>query len=79
MRRDEVLRILDGHRLEIRQYGVRSLSIFGSVARDEATPEASRADDTVPQPTIPSFGGEAAHFRGSLRAAAVPSTLVVAR
>jgi predicted nucleotidyltransferase len=38
MERDEVIRILDSHRREfIDQYGVKSLSLFGSVAREEAT------------------------------------------
>ncbi len=40
MRRDEVLAILAGHREELRQRGVRSLALFGSVARDEAGPES---------------------------------------
>lgn len=40
MRRDEVLRILREHRDEIAAFGVRGLHIFGSVARDEATPES---------------------------------------
>lgn len=36
MRRSEVLRILAEHEAELRSLGVTSLSIFGSVARDEA-------------------------------------------
>ena len=40
MRRDEALRILAGHRNAIAGYGVRSLAVFGSVARDEAGPES---------------------------------------
>lgn len=40
MRRDEVLAILAEHQDEIRARGVVSLSIFGSVARDEAGPES---------------------------------------
>jgi uncharacterized protein len=40
MRRDEVLAILAEHQDEIRARGVASLSIFGSVARDEAGPES---------------------------------------
>lgn len=40
MRRDEALRILREHRAELDEMGVRSLSIFGSVARDEAGPES---------------------------------------
>lgn len=38
MRRDEVLAILADHQDEIREMGVSTLSIFGSVARDEAGP-----------------------------------------
>lgn len=41
MTRDEVLRILRGDWQHLRQqFGVRSLSVFGSVARDEATPDS---------------------------------------
>jgi predicted nucleotidyltransferase len=36
MRRTEALRIIAEHEAELRDLGVRSLSIFGSVARDEA-------------------------------------------
>ena len=39
MRRDDVLAILAAHRDELREtYGVKSLALFGSVARDEAGP-----------------------------------------
>jgi predicted nucleotidyltransferase len=38
MKRDEVLRILRAHRDELREkFGVKSLALFGSMARDEAT------------------------------------------
>ncbi len=40
MRRDEALTILAAHKAELRQHHVRSLSIFGSVARDEAGPDS---------------------------------------
>jgi predicted nucleotidyltransferase len=40
MRRDEALRILREHRAELDEMGVRSLALFGSVARDEAGPES---------------------------------------
>lgn len=40
MRRDEVLAILSAHRAELHALGVKSLSVFGSVARDEAGPES---------------------------------------
>jgi len=36
MRRDEVLAILRAHRDDLRRLGARSLSLFGSTARDEA-------------------------------------------
>ena len=38
MKREEVVRILNEHRAELNErYGVKSLALFGSVARDEAT------------------------------------------
>ena len=38
MRREEAIRILEAHRQEMRErFGVKSLRIFGSVARDEAS------------------------------------------
>lgn len=40
MRRDEVLRILREHKAELDAMGISSLSVFGSVARDEAGPES---------------------------------------
>lgn len=41
MRRDEVLSFLSFHRQELMErFGVRSLALFGSVARDEAGPES---------------------------------------
>ena len=40
MERDEALRILAEHRDEIAAYGVKSLAIFGSVARNEARPDS---------------------------------------
>ena len=38
MKRDEALRILAGHRRDLARFAVKSLAIFGSVARDEAAP-----------------------------------------
>ena len=38
MQRAEALRIIAQHEEELRQMGVRSLSLFGSVARDQAAP-----------------------------------------
>lgn len=40
MRKDEALRILAQHREEIDAFGVASLAIFGSVARNEAGPDS---------------------------------------
>lgn len=40
MKRDEVLRILAERREELAELGVRSLSLFGSVARNEARPDS---------------------------------------
>lgn len=38
MRRTEALHIIGQHERELRDLGVRSLSLFGSVARDQAAP-----------------------------------------
>jgi uncharacterized protein len=40
MQRERVLSILNAHRAEIQNLGVKSLEIFGSVARDEARPDS---------------------------------------
>ena len=41
MKREIVLSILHSHNSELRQnFGVQSLSLFGSVARDEARPDS---------------------------------------
>ena len=41
MKRDEVLRILREHENELREkYGMQTLSLFGSVARDDAHPDS---------------------------------------
>lgn len=40
MRRDEVIALLQAHRAEIDAFGVKSLALFGSVARDEARPDS---------------------------------------
>ena len=40
MKRAEVLRLLAAHRDELTALGVESLSVFGSVARDEAGPNS---------------------------------------
>lgn len=38
MRRDDVIQLLSLHRAEIDAFGVKSLAIFGSTARDTAGP-----------------------------------------
>ncbi len=40
MKREEVLAIVAQHQQELRAMGVKSLALFGSVARDEATAES---------------------------------------
>ncbi len=40
MRRDEVLALIAAHKDELLALGVASLSLFGSVARDEARPDS---------------------------------------
>ncbi len=40
MKQDEVLAILKNHRNELESLGVRSLTLFGSVARNEAGPRS---------------------------------------
>lgn len=40
MKKEEVLRKLAGDRDRLRAMGVRSLALFGSVARDEARPDS---------------------------------------
>ncbi len=36
MKRDDVMTILDKHKTDLTHFGVQSLRLFGSVARDEA-------------------------------------------
>ena len=40
MKAEDILAILAAHRAEIKDFGVKSLALFGSVARDEAGPES---------------------------------------
>ncbi len=40
LRRDEVIARLREHRLDVKRFGVSALSLFGSVARDEAGPDS---------------------------------------
>jgi predicted nucleotidyltransferase len=54
MRRDDVIRLLEAHRAEIRAFGVKSLAVFGSVSRDQAGPQ-SDVDMLVAFEGRPSF------------------------
>lgn len=40
MKRSEILQTLTAHRDELTQMGVKTLAVFGSVARDEARPDS---------------------------------------
>ena len=40
MRRDEALAILSAHQEQLKGFGVKSLALFGSVARDEASADS---------------------------------------
>ncbi|MBW4622517.1 MAG: nucleotidyltransferase family protein [Cyanosarcina radialis HA8281-LM2] len=40
MQRHEVLEKIESHKLSLKEFNVKSLILFGSVARDEATPES---------------------------------------
>ena len=40
MKRDQVLAILNAHQADLQDLGVKSLELFGSVARDEAHPDS---------------------------------------
>jgi uncharacterized protein len=40
MRRSEILQELSAHRDELTRMGVKTLAVFGSVARDEARPDS---------------------------------------
>jgi predicted nucleotidyltransferase len=40
MKREEILQLLHQHSNELKGYHVRSLGVFGSVARDEAAPDS---------------------------------------
>ena len=66
MRREKVLHILEAHRQELRErFGVKSLRLFGSVARDEAS-EQSDVDVLVDFDETPSLFGFL-RLRGYLR------------
>ena len=40
MKRERVVSILNAHQAELHDLGIKSLEIFGSVARDEARPDS---------------------------------------
>lgn len=40
MQRDRVIAIINSHQEELKNLGVKSLDLFGSVARDEARPDS---------------------------------------
>jgi len=54
MTRDEVLETLVSHQQDLQRFGVQSLRLFGSVARDEGTP-GSDVDLLVVFEESPSF------------------------
>jgi predicted nucleotidyltransferase len=54
MSRDDILTLLRAHRQEIENLGIRSLRLFGSTARGEATSE-SDIDLLVDFSTVPTF------------------------
>jgi predicted nucleotidyltransferase len=54
MSRDEILSVLKAHHRELELFGVRSLRLFGSTARDEATP-GSDVDLLVDFAAAPTF------------------------
>lgn len=56
MRREEILTLLGGHRADLEDFGVKSLRLFGSVARDEAVQD-SDVDLLVAFEQSPSFLG----------------------
>lgn len=48
MKRDEVLAIVLEHQDELKQLGVKSLDLFGSVTHDKARPEEKQATTFLP-------------------------------
>ena len=55
MGRNEILQILHDHKVELERFGVGSLALFGSIARDEAH-AGSDVDILVEFDGTPSFG-----------------------
>jgi uncharacterized protein len=56
MGRDDVLSRLAAHRSELERFGIASLRLFGSVAREEASPD-SDVDILVSFRETPTFSG----------------------
>src|SRR5438874_13658078 len=59
MKRDDAIRLLRSHKEDLRRFHVRSLSLFGSLARDEAGPR-SDVDvlvDFARDPTLEDYVG----------------------
>jgi predicted nucleotidyltransferase len=54
MRREDVLAVLKDHRGDLDRFGIKSLRLFGSAARDEALPE-SDVDFLVAFEATPTF------------------------
>jgi uncharacterized protein len=59
MSRDEAIQLLRSRLDELRRFHVRSLSLFGSVARNEAGPESDLdvLVDFSPDPTVDDYVG----------------------
>lgn len=56
MRRDEMMQVVSAHKAELERLGVKSLAVFGSVARDEARAD-SDMDILVEFAVRPTFSG----------------------
>lgn len=54
MRRDEIVATLKAHRTDLERFGVRSLRLFGSTARNEASSE-SDVDLLVDFQKVPTY------------------------
>jgi hypothetical protein len=59
MRRDDAIRLLRTHLDDLRRFGVVSLSLIGSIARDEAGPQSDLdvLVDFGPDPTLDDYVG----------------------
>jgi predicted nucleotidyltransferase len=63
MEKEAVLELLRGHMDELRAMGVRTLSVFGSVARGEAGPESDVDILIDTEPGVTLFGLARIHER----------------